>query len=208
MREGDVVWSYSGLRPIYDDGAGAAQDASRDYVLRQHREAGGAPLVNVFGGKITTYRRLAEDAMKLIELRLGRRGPAWTKGSALPGGGFDTDGFDGLLAERSARYPFLTRAQVERMLRSYGTMIDDVVRDAASSEDMGEVFGFGLTAREVGYLQDREWARTVDDILWRRTKLGLLMSEGAGAQAGRVDGETPAPARAGSVPAVGEAGLD
>ena len=177
VREGDVVWSYSGLRPIYDDGADAAQDASRDYVLRQHREAGGAPLVSVFGGKITTYRRLAEEAMKLIELHLGRRGPAWTKGSVLPGGDFDASGFDDLLAERSARYPFLTRAQVERMLRSYGTMIDDVVGDAASSEDMGEDFGFGLTAREVGYLQDREWARTVDDILWRRTKLGLLMSE-------------------------------
>ena len=176
VRPGDVAWSYAGLRPIYDDGADAAQDASRDYVLRHDDEAG-APVVHVYGGKITTYRRLAEDVMRLVEDRLGRRGPPWTKDAPLPGGDFGVEGFPGLLADASAKYPFLRPQQLERMLSAYGTMVEDVVGDAASSEEMGEDLGLGLTEREVDYLRRREWARTADDILWRRTKLGLRFSD-------------------------------
>jgi glycerol-3-phosphate dehydrogenase len=176
VSEDDVVWAYSGVRALYDDGASAAQDATRDYVLRWDGEEGDAPILNVFGGKITTYRRLAEAAVKMIEEHLGPRQPPWTRTAPLPGGDFSIDGLDELVSMARSRTPFIEASQLRRMVDAYGTLVADVVGDAGSSEDMGEDFGRGLTAREVTYLMEREWAQTADDVLWRRSKLGLRMS--------------------------------
>ena len=176
ISEDDVVWAYSGVRALYDDGASAAKDATRDYVLRLDGGKGDAPILNVFGGKITTYRRLAEAAVKMIEAHLGPRQPSWTKATPLPGGDFGVDAIDDLVSMARSRNPFIEASQLERMVHAYGTLVADVVGDADSTEGMGEDFGCGLTAREVSYLMEREWARTADDVLWRRSKLGLRMS--------------------------------
>ena len=173
----DVVWTYSGVRPLYDDGASAAQEATRDYVLVTEGEEGEAPLVNVFGGKITTYRRLAEAVMEKIERRLGKKGGSWTRGAPLPGGGFSATGFDDLLAELQQRYTFLTPEHARRLLRLYGTDALDILGDATSLADLGQHFGADLYAAEVDHLVQREWARTTDDILWRRTKRGLVLTD-------------------------------
>ncbi|MHA1565269.1 MAG: glycerol-3-phosphate dehydrogenase [Alphaproteobacteria bacterium] len=175
IREDEIVWSYSGVRPLYDDGASKAQEATRDYVLRQDGESRDAPVLNVFGGKITTYRRLAEAMLELIEKALGQKGPSWTKEARLPGGDFPTDGFDKLLSAVMSKYSFLTEQQSRRMVRAYGTRIWDLLGDAASATDLGLDFGCGLTGREVDYLMNQEWACTPEDVLWRRSKLGISM---------------------------------
>lgn len=166
----DVVRTYSGVRPLYDDGASEAKAVTRDYVLEL--DANGPPLLSVFGGKITTARHLAEEAVEKLELTSGK-----TREVPLPGG--DIGDFDAFLAEVRRRYPFLTADQSHRMARAYGSMLHDFV-----APDMGEDFGGGLTAREVDWLTAYEWARTVDDIIWRRTKLGLVLGE---AQIARLD---------------------
>ena len=173
VRDEDVVWTYSGVRPLFDDGASMAQEATRDYVLRQDGASDDAPLLNVFGGKITTYRVLAEAVLDMIEANLPARGPAWTKRASLPGGDFPLDGFAALLTEVRGKFPFLDREQSERMVRAYGTLIYDLLADASTLSDLGVDFGQGLTEREVAYLMENEWARTAEDVLWRRTKLGI-----------------------------------
>lgn len=173
VHDEDVVWTYSGVRPLFDDGASMAQEATRDYVLRQDGASGDAPLLNVFGGKITTYRVLAEAVLEMIEANLQARRPAWTKRASLPGGDFPLDGFAALLTEVQGKYPFLDAEQSERMVRAYGTLIYDFLADASTLSDLGVDFGQGLTEREVAYLMENEWARTAEDVLWRRTKLGI-----------------------------------
>ena len=175
VREEEIVWSYSGVRPLYDDGASKAQEATRDYVLRQDGESRDAPILNVFGGKITTYRRLAESMLALIEKALGQKGPSWTKEASLPGGDFPTDGFDKLLSAVMSKYRFLSERQSRRMVRAYGTRIWEILGDAAAAADLGHDFGCGLTGREVDYLMTQEWACTPEDVLWRRSKLGISM---------------------------------
>ncbi|MBL4666840.1 MAG: glycerol-3-phosphate dehydrogenase [Sneathiella sp.] len=172
----DVVWSYSGVRPLYDDGASKAQEATRDYVLRQDGLNGEAPLLNVFGGKITTYRRLAEAMMVKVENILGARGPRWTATSTLPGGNFPMEGFSSLVDEYLKNYPFLARKTVARFIRSYGTNTVRILNGASSKSDMGQCFGADLTEIEVLYLMENEWACTAEDIVWRRSKLGLQLS--------------------------------
>ncbi|MFQ5622700.1 MAG: glycerol-3-phosphate dehydrogenase [Paracoccaceae bacterium] len=174
---GDVVWQYSGVRPLYDDGASSATAATRDYVLKLSGEAEGAPLLNIFGGKITTYRRLAEAAMARIGRRLGNTRAAWTAGAPLPGGGFPHDGFDALAARLAGDFAFLDPAWARRLVRAYGTEAAGMLDGARSGEDMGRCFGFNLTEREVGWMIEKEWARTAEDILWRRSKLGLRLTE-------------------------------
>ena len=169
----DVVWSYSAVRPLLDDGASSAQEATRDYVLRVEGKGRAARLLNVFGGKITTYRKLAEAVVAEIDAAFGRRTQRWTAGVSLPGGDFPVEGFTEECARLARRYPFLDDVTVRRLTRSYGTMAYDVLGDALSAEDLGQTFARGLSEREVVYLRDREWARTVDDVLWRRSKLGL-----------------------------------
>ncbi len=175
--EDDVVWTYSGVRPLFDDGASKAQEATRDYVLRQDGEAGKAPVLNIFGGKITTYRVLAETVVENIEDLLGKKNSAWTETAKLPGGDFPVDGFDELVARIGRTFPFLTPQQTKRMCRAYGTDTATMLSGAKSSEALGRDFGGGLSEREVNYLRANEWAITADDILWRRSKLGLKLTK-------------------------------
>ena len=166
----DVVWSYAGVRPLRDDGATKAQEATRDYVLEL---AGSPPVLSVFGGKITTFRRLAEAAMdRLAPLFHGLK-PRWTAGAHLPGGDFPWDGFAALRDELAAKYPFLPTPMATRLTRAYGTKSRAVLGYARCLADLGTNFGAGLTEREVAWLAREEWARTAEDILWRRSKLGL-----------------------------------
>tara|TARA_R110002110_G_scaffold66224_16_gene181690 strand:- start:220 stop:1758 length:1539 start_codon:yes stop_codon:yes gene_type:complete len=173
----DIVWTYSGVRPLFDDGASKAQEATRDYVLREEGTASDGMLINIFGGKITTYRRLAESVLEKIEQALGQRQPAWTATSTLPGGDFPATGFDALHRDFRADFPFLESEHARRLLRQYGTDARTVIGDARSQDDLGQHFGADLYQAEVDYLTAREWARTAEDILWRRTKLGLKTDE-------------------------------
>ncbi len=177
---GDVVWSYSGVRPLYDDGASKAQEATRDYVLELDAPPDAPPLLSVYGGKITTYRRLAEAALtRLLPYlpQMTHRNLAWTARHSLPGGDFGPDGFDGELARAQRRWPFVPAPMLRRLLRAYGTCVSDLLGGAASLEDLGTVFGANLTEAEIRYLVRREWAMTAEDIVWRRTKLGLRLSQ-------------------------------
>jgi glycerol-3-phosphate dehydrogenase len=170
----DIVWTYSAVRPLFDDGASKAQEATRDYVLRI--ENGDAPLLNVFGGKLTTYRRLAESALEKIGETIGEKGRKWTAGSHLPGGDFPAAGYDDEVAKLRTRYPFLTASHARRLVRLYGTRAAQLLGNAASEADLGKHFGADLYAAEVDWLIGREWALRAEDVLWRRTKLGLKFS--------------------------------
>ena len=172
----DVVWTYSGVRPLYDDGASKAQEATRDYVLRSDGEAGQAKLINVFGGKITTYRRLAESMLEKIEEAIGSKGAKWTAGATLPGGDFDQQKFEALVDQYAIQFPFLERQMLWRLVRAYGTKTLNILQGATKIEDLGEDFGAGLSECEVKYLIEYEWARSADDIVWRRSKLGLRLN--------------------------------
>jgi len=176
VTEDDVVWTYSGVRPLYDDGAKSDTAATRDYVLKVE-ETGGAPLLNVFGGKITTYRRLAESALAKIVPFFPQAGAPWTAGVPLAGGDFPVDGVERLVADLQAEYPFLTERWARRLVRAYGTEARELLGDAGSEADLGEAFGATLTAAEVDWLMDREFARTAADVAWRRSKLGLRLGE-------------------------------
>lgn len=168
----DVVRAYSGVRPLYGDPAVAAQDATRDYVIK--REAvKGAPLINIFGGKITTYRRLAEKILEIIGETIGVRGAQWTAQTPLPGGDFLNGDIDAFTRDLRAQKPFLSEALARRFARSYGSLCLEFLGGAQSLADLGPDFGAGLTRAEIDYLVEREWALTAEDILWRRTKLGL-----------------------------------
>ena len=170
----DVVWSYSGVRPLYDDGASSATAATRDYVLRL--DASGAPVLNIFGGKITTYRRLAEAALSKLAPHFSEMTGDWTAGAALPGGDFPVAGLPELTAGLLRDYPFLDADQVARIARAYGTEARLWLGSAQSAEDLGQDFGAGLTEAEVRWLIGQEWARTPEDVIWRRSKLGLRLS--------------------------------
>ncbi len=170
----DIVWTYSGVRPLYDDGAKSATAATRDYVLSV--DATGAPLLNVFGGKITTYRRLAESAMeKLAPFFPGLPGP-WTAGVSMPGGDFPVDGVRALTDGLKRDYPFLDAYWAGRLIRAYGTEARAVLRDARSAADLGKDFGATLTEAELRWLMSHEYARTAQDVVWRRSKLGLRLT--------------------------------
>ncbi|HEY8575902.1 MAG TPA: glycerol-3-phosphate dehydrogenase [Devosia sp.] len=171
-----IHWTYSGVRPLFDDGASAAQEATRDYVLKVDGDAATGAAVNVFGGKLTTSRRLAESVMEKIEAVLGKKGAAWTKGSRLPGGEFEPLAFDAEARRLAMDYPWLPTATVRRLLRLYGTKARVMLGDAKTVADLGQHFGADLYAREVVYLVEEEWARTAQDVLWRRTKLGLRVN--------------------------------
>ncbi|MEM9580005.1 MAG: glycerol-3-phosphate dehydrogenase [Pseudomonadota bacterium] len=166
-----IVWTYSGVRPLYDDGADSASAATRYYTLTL--DDGAAPLLNIFGGKITTYRRLAESALEKIATQFPNVSGTWTAGVALPGGDFPVDGVPELTATLMRDFPFLTERWALRLVRAYGSEAPDVLGDAKSAADLGQTFGPDLTEAEVRWLVKREYARSAEDILWRRSKLGL-----------------------------------
>lgn len=177
VRRSDIVWTYSAVRPLYDDGASKAQEATRDYVLKADGGGeGAAPIVNAFGGKITTYRRLAESMLEKIEGLLGKRGKPWTANAPLPGGDFPATGFDAQVAKLKAAYPFLDPRLARRLSRLYGTRANSLLGLARSNADLGRHFGGELHEAEVRYLVENEWAVTAEDVLWRRTKRGLHLS--------------------------------
>ncbi len=170
-----VVRSYSGVRPLYDDGAKEAKAATRDYVLELEAPPGQAPMVSVFGGKLTTYRRLAEAVLAKLAPSFPALGPSWTERATLPGGDFPVDGQAALAAEFVQQVGGLAPATARRLVRAYGTRARRVLEGARSLADLGRDFGAGLSEREVRYLVEQEWARTADDVLWRRSKLALLL---------------------------------
>jgi len=169
----DVVWRYAGVRPLYDDGSSDPSAVTRDYTLRLDDESGAAPVLSVFGGKITTYRRLAEQAMERLAPYFPRLKPAWTGRIPLPGSDFGTAARVEARDAFFARYPRIPEATLRGIFRRHGMNADAVVGDG----DLGESYGVGLTERELRYFVEHEWAQTSEDVLWRRTKAGLLMSD-------------------------------
>ena len=170
----DIAWTYSGIRPLFDDGSSTAATVTRDYVLDLDEQ--GAPILSVFGGKLTTYRRLAEQALHRLSHLLPDAGGRWTAESALPGGDEEPAA---LLSSLESQFPRLPGALLRRMSRSYGTRASRILAGADTLDDLGPVLAGDLTAREVDYLFNVEWARTAEDILFRRTKLGLHIERSA-----------------------------
>ncbi|MFC0192277.1 glycerol-3-phosphate dehydrogenase [Aureimonas pseudogalii] len=174
LRREDIVWTFSGVRPLFDDHASKAQEATRDYVLKVEGDLGEAGVLNIFGGKITTYRKLAEDAIEAIGAAIGPRGASWTGTAPLPGGDFPVDGVKALETRLRALVPSIGDAAAARMVRAYGT--DAITMAEAGRGDLGRDFGHGLAEREVDWMIAHEWARSADDVLWRRSKLGIRFS--------------------------------
>jgi glycerol-3-phosphate dehydrogenase len=188
----DVVWTYSGVRPLLEDESGSASEVTRDYQLDLDKR--GAPLLNVFGGKLTTYRKLSEEAVDLLAPLLGNQAAAWTAtGRHLPGGG-EAD-IDGMIDDIRADRPWLDAAMAHRLARNYGTHTRDILGGATSLAGLGEHFGADLYAAEVDYLVRHEWATQAADILWRRTKTGLKIdAAGAARLAAYLLARRPTPA--------------
>ncbi|WP_332819575.1 glycerol-3-phosphate dehydrogenase [Sphingopyxis sp.] len=169
----DVVWTYSGVRPLVEDGSGRPEAATRGYRIDLDMEEG-APLLTIYGGKITSYRHVAEAAVDALAGHVpALSGKRWTAKAPLPGGGFPTSGAAALIAEIRLAYPFLTIATADRIVRAYGLDAREWLGDADGWDALGGEIGHGLSAAEAEWLVTHEWARTTDDILWRRTKLGL-----------------------------------
>jgi glycerol-3-phosphate dehydrogenase len=173
VQPGEAVWRYAGVRPLYDDGSNNPSAVTRDYTLRVDDDAGAAPVLSVFGGKITTYRRLAEHVMQKLAPYFPGLKPAWTDKATLPGSDFE--GKPRVVARDAffSRHPEIPTPTLRAIFRRHGARADQVVGDGR----MGEDYGAGLTERELRYFVDQEWARSAEDVLWRRTKCGLLMSE-------------------------------
>ncbi len=182
LRAQDVCWSYSGVRPLIDEGGQDAKAASRDYVLEMAQTQ--APMLHVFGGKITTYRRLAEDALQLLRPVLQIQAGDWTRQACLPGGDLFCDQpdnqnvlrFPEFIEDCQRSYPFLDAAIIERMARAYGQRIHRVLAGVRDHHDLGAAIVPGLYPCEIRYLIQTEFAQTAEDILWRRSKLGLHLS--------------------------------
>ncbi len=172
----DIVWSYSGVRPLYDDGASKAAEATRDYVLKIDGDSAQPVMLSVFGGKVTTYRKLAEAVLEKLRPYCPALGPAWTREATLPGGGYEWDAIEKERIGLVSSYPFLSETWSRRLIRSYGDAVRDVLGDARQPSDLGRDFGATLSEREVDYLMKHEWARNAADVLWRRTKLGLRLT--------------------------------
>ena len=173
----DIVWSYSAVRPLFDDGSADAKSITRDYRITSEADGMGAPLISVLGGKITTYRKLAEDVLSEVNQALGVRSDEWTGSSPLPGGSFDFLGFDNEVEQLKQDYPFLSHSHAHRLMRLYGSLSREILANAMTYGELGQFFGGNLYENEVRYLMEREWAMSVEDILWRRTKEGLNLSD-------------------------------
>ena len=173
----DIVWTYSGVRPLFDDGASEAKEATRDYVLVRQTGDTMAPLINIFGGKITTFRKLAQAMMGQIGSIIGKKGEPWTKDAHLPGGEFAPDGIEAEIDKLVEKYPFLKREYLSRLVTTYGTRSGILLDGVSGKQDLGEYFAHGLYQKEVEYLITHEWTREIEDVLFRRTKLGIRFNE-------------------------------
>jgi glycerol-3-phosphate dehydrogenase len=178
LEPADVVWSYTGVRPLLDEEGARPSDVTRDYRLELHLDP--APVLHVWGGKLTTYRKLAEEALRLLNPALASTAGPWTAGAPLPGGDLGEPGrlargveFEGWCAAFAARHPFLPAATARRVARAYGTRAERFLAGASRIEHLGRRLAADLYEAEAGYIVDSEWARSADDLLWRRTKLGL-----------------------------------
>ncbi|WP_050930587.1 glycerol-3-phosphate dehydrogenase [Aestuariivita boseongensis] len=171
IRMEDIIWRYSGVRPLYDDGAKSATAATRDYVLSV--ENPGAPVLHVFGGKITTYRKLAQAALDKIDTALDHKTAPWTAGAPLPGGDFPHDSVREQVKSLMKRHPFLHDDWALRLIRAYGTDAFRMMEGAETQDDLGRMLGYTLCEREVRWLMTHEFARSAEDVVWRRSKLGL-----------------------------------
>ena len=171
----DIVWSYAGVRPLYDNKKGSASAVTRDYVFDIQSEDT-PPILSIFGGKITTYRELAEHALRKMKPFFQELPGDWTGQSPLPGGDFKGS-FENFVLAQSTKYPYLSEDHLLRLCRSYGTRMNDWLAGSTDYADLGQDFGGTLTEREAKFLIAQEWASTAEDILWRRTKCGLHMSE-------------------------------
>jgi glycerol-3-phosphate dehydrogenase len=176
LQRSDVVWTYSGVRPLYDDGSSDPSAITRDYEFECDGVPGQPVLLSVYGGKITTYRKLAEAALAELAPWLPPMKRAWTAGPALPGGDLPGTNRAAFLASLIARYPAIPGEVLRPLARRHGSNVPRVLGDAKRVADLGEPFGAGLYAREIDYLVDHEWAREPEDVLWRRTKCGLPMT--------------------------------
>jgi glycerol-3-phosphate dehydrogenase len=176
VKPADGVWSMSGIRALYDDGSHDPSKVSRDYVLQLDRAHNGAPVLSVFGGKLTTYRRLSEEVVARLAPAFASLGPAWTAQAALPGGDLGGLSLARWCEHLERRYPGLPADWVSAIARRHGACAEAVLGDARRPEDLGTHFGASLTARELDYLVGHEWAMDADDVLWRRTKTGLHMT--------------------------------
>ena len=181
IAEEDIVSTYSGVRPLYDDHADSDSTVTRDYVFELDAEEDAAPILSIYGGKITTFRKLAEHALEKLSGHLPMR-DAWTKDAPLPGG--DMADFEEFLKRTGERHSWLPPKLLRRLVRAYGTRIDRVIGTADGMDRMGEHFGGDLYEAELRYLASEEFARTAEDVLWRRSKLGLHVPDAA---ASRID---------------------
>ena len=173
VAEAEIVWTYSGIRPLYDDKAANASAVTRDYVLDLDADDGLAPMLSIFGGKITTYRKLAEHALAELGPHLRKDSGAWTAGATLPGGDLPDGDFTKFVTELSSRHPALPAPLLHRLARAYGTRVHMLLNEVETPSNLGEDLGGGLHEAEVAYLVRHEWARTAEDVLWRRSKIGL-----------------------------------
>ncbi len=178
VRPAAVLWRYAGVRPLYDDGSASPSAVTRDYVLRLDTDRGSAPVLSVFGGKITTYRRLAEHALEKFAPWFPGMGTAWTAGAPLPGATLPAGDPSHFVRRLEERHPQLPQPLLRTLARRHGALACDVLGSAADVAELGGHFGAELYAREIDYLVEQEWAESADDVLWRRTKAGLSLDPG------------------------------
>jgi glycerol-3-phosphate dehydrogenase len=176
VKPAEVLWCYAGVRPLYDDGSANPSAVTRDYVLRLDTDQGSAPVLSVFGGKITTYRRLAEHAIEKLAPWFPVMGAAWTAQAPLPGATLPRGDRARFAQRLEERYPLLPRSLLQELARRHGALAYDVLGDATTPADLGQHFGAELYAREIDYLVEHEWAASAEDVLWRRTKAGLRLA--------------------------------
>ncbi|HVE49209.1 MAG TPA: glycerol-3-phosphate dehydrogenase [Casimicrobiaceae bacterium] len=179
LSRSDIVWSYSGVRPLYDDGESDPSSITRDYVLKVDagNDGNAPPVLSIYGGKLTTYRKLAEAVLDELRPFIPGMRESWTAGQALPGGDLPAPSREQWISELKRRYPKLPAVLVANVAKRHGSRAPAVLGDASTVQDLGVDFGNGLTEREIDYLVEHEWARSADDVLWRRTKAGLGMSD-------------------------------
>ena len=176
VQTGDIVWTYSGVRPLYDDGASKAQEATRDYVIKAEENVGSNDLINVFGGKITTFRKLARNLLEEVEGRLGKKVPRKDVPEYYKGGDFAVLEFNQFVKKLSEDFDFAEESLIKRLARLYGTQARRILGESRNKSDLGEHFCLDLYAAELRFLKENEWAETAEDVLFRRTKLGIRMT--------------------------------